>query len=55
MTVMRFLAEHFVSPFRARFCWGDRKRVDPAPKGQGRFVGGDLQGEPTKQSAGRGN
>jgi len=24
--------------------------VGPAPKGKGRFVGGDLQGEPTKQS-----
>jgi hypothetical protein len=39
-----------VSPFRAPFCWGDRERVGPAPKGKGRFVGGDLQGEPTKQS-----
>ena len=27
-----------------------RERVGPAPKGKGRFVGGDLQGEPTKQS-----
>jgi len=32
------------------FCWGDRERAGPAPKGKGRFVGGDLQGEPTKQS-----
>ena len=44
------LAEHFVSPFSCPFCWGDRERVGPAPKGKGRFVGGDLQGEPTKQS-----
>ena len=44
------LAEHFVSPFRAPSIWGDRERVGPAPKGKGRFVGGDLQGEPTKQS-----
>ena len=44
------LAEHFVSPFRAPFCWGDPNRVGPAPKGKGGFVGGALQGEPTKQS-----
>ena len=41
---------NFVSPFPGPFCWGDPERVGPAPKGKGRFVGGNLQGEPTKQS-----
>src|SRR5580658_4229299 len=44
------LAEHFVVSFSCPFCWGDRERVGPAPNGKRRFVGGDLQGEPTKQS-----
>src|SRR5579863_4407589 len=49
MSVMRFL-QNILCLLFVPFLLGDRERVGPAPKGKGRFVGGDLQGEPTKQS-----
>src|SRR5580693_5911378 len=34
MRVMRFLQNILCLLFRALFCWGDRERVGPAPKGK---------------------
>src|SRR5580700_9453503 len=36
MSVMRFLQNILCLLFVPLFCWGDRERVGPAPKGKGR-------------------